>query len=138
MGKRGTSAREIVKAFYSQIWDKHDKSRIPDLLWPDFTFRGSLGQTCIGHDGFAQYVDAIHEALEGYRCEILDLVIEGPKAFARMRFSGLHRGEFLGFGPTGKPVEWLGAALFVFRDGRIASLWVLGDLYGLVQRLKEP
>ncbi len=129
--------RSVVEHFYSDIWNQHDKSKIPVLLHNDFTFRGSLGQTKVGHVGFASYVDWVHSALEGYRCDILDLVIEGSKAFARMRFSGIHRGEFLGYQPTGKPVEWQGTALFSFDGDKVADLWVLGDIHGLLQLLEQ-
>lgn len=62
-------------------------------------------------------------------------MIEPPKAFARMRFSGVHREELLGFARTGKRVEWAGAALFTFSGNRVADLWVLGDVHGLIELL---
>ena len=96
--------RSVVESFYADIWNRHDKSKIPVLLGDNFTFRGSLGQAKVGHEGFGSYVDFVHAALANYRCDILDLVVEGSKAFARMRFSGIHRGEFFGYQPTGKPV----------------------------------
>ena len=71
-----------------------------------------------------------------YRCEILACVTEGDQAFAQMRFSGQHVAEFRGYPPTGKPVQWLGAALFSFERRAIARLWVLGDLMGLEAVLK--
>lgn len=74
-------------------------------------------------------------ALAGYRCTIRDLVAEGDRAFARMHFEGIYRGPFMGFAPTGKPVEWAGAALFTLKGGKIADLWVLGDVHGLIERL---
>ncbi|MDH4052483.1 MAG: ester cyclase [Rubrivivax sp.] len=131
------SIRSVVERFYADIWDRHDKSQIPALLREDFSFRGSLGPTKVGHAGFASYLDFVHAALAAYRCEILDLVVEGNKAFARMRFSGIHRGEFFGHQPTGKPVEWLGSALFTFNGDRVADLWVLGDVHGLLQMLER-
>jgi len=129
--------RSVVESFYSDIWNRHDKSKIPALLCDGFTFRGSLGQAKVGHEGFGTYVDFVHSALAGYRCDILDLVIEGSKAFARMRFSGIHRGEFFGYQPTGKPVEWQGTALFSFDGEKVADLWVLGDVHGLLQLLEK-
>lgn len=129
--------RRVVESFYADIWNRHDKSGIPALLREDFTFRGSLGQVKTGHEGFASYVDFVHAALGEYRCDIVDLVVETPKAFARMRFSGIHRGGFFGYPPSGKPVEWQGAALFTFEAGQIADLWVLGDLHGLLQLLER-
>jgi predicted ester cyclase len=64
-------------------------------------------------------------------------VVEGERAFARMRFSGRHTGPFLGFAPTGAELAWAGAALFDTEDGRIRSLWVLGDLAGLTAQLER-
>jgi steroid delta-isomerase-like uncharacterized protein len=129
--------RDVVGAFYADLWNRHDLSLAPRLLREDFTFRGSLGAERTGHAGFAEYVDAVHVALGDYRCEILDLVCEGRRAFARMRFSGVHRGPLLGYAPTGQRVEWSGAALFTADDaGRIADLWVLGDLQGLRAQLE--
>ena len=129
--------RAVVDSFYADIWNRHDKSRISALLGDHFTFRGSLGQAKVGHEEFASYVDFVHSVLAGYRCDILDLVIEDSKAFARMRFSGIHRGEFFGYQPTGKPVEWPGAALFSFDGEKVADLWVLGDVHGLLQLLEN-
>jgi predicted ester cyclase len=73
----------------------------------------------------------VRGALAGYHCEILACVAEGNKAFAKMRFSGVHVAPFRGYQPTGRPVHWLGAALFLFDGEVIAELWVLGDLAGL-------
>jgi predicted ester cyclase len=129
--------REVVESFYAEVWNRRDKSKIPALLRTDFTFRGSLGQTKTGHDGFASYLDFVHASIGGFRCDILELVIEDPKAFARMRFSGTHLGELFSFQPTGKPVEWAGAALFTFSEGQVSDLWVLGDVHRLLQVLEQ-
>jgi predicted ester cyclase len=90
-----------------------------------------------GHAAFSAYVDGVTEALADYRCTILDLVIEGERAFARMRFEGIHRAPFLGFAPTGRRVDWAGAALFTLKSDKIADLWVLGDLQGLREQLQR-
>lgn len=129
--------REQVEKFYRELWDAHDKTAIPAVLHEDFTFRGSLGQEKRGHDGFAEYVDMVHAALGEYRCTIEDIVVEDPKVFARMTFSGIHKEQFMGFAPTGKPVTWSGCALFTFTGDKISDVWVLGDLKALEQQLKR-
>lgn len=131
------ASKAVVHRFYAEVWNRHDRSAIPSLLQPDFTFRGSLGQSTTGYAEFADYVDFVHRALGEYRCEVVDLLAEGERCFARMRFSGIHAGDFFGFSPTGKRLEWAGAALFSFRDGRVADLWVLGDVHGLLQLLER-
>src|SRR5581483_7244594 len=106
--------RKIIELFYEDIWNRHDHGRIAALVHERFTFRGSLGQSRQGRAGFAEYVDMVHAALGEYRCEIQDVISEGNQAFAQMKFSGIHRGEFLGYYPTQKRVEWAGAAVFTF------------------------
>jgi predicted ester cyclase len=129
--------RAVVQRFYADIWNRQDKSAIPALLCHDFTFRGSLGDVKSGHSGFLSYLEHVHAILGDFRCDIIDLVTEPPKAFARMRFSGLQRGRLFGFDPTGRPVEWAGAALFTFSGTRIRDLWVLGDVHGLIELLRH-
>jgi steroid delta-isomerase-like uncharacterized protein len=127
----------LVKAFYERIWNAGDLAAAPELLAEGFVFRGSLGSEMVGRGAFGDYVRSVRGALGGYNCEILDCVAEGDRAFARMRFSGMHTGPFRGFQPTGKPVHWHGAALFRLERGLIAELWVLGDLAGLDQVLRQ-
>lgn len=130
------TARELVVAFYADIWDRGNLSRIPALLREDFTFRGSTRRRAEG----ARRVRGVRQdgarCARG-RCDILDLVVEERRAFARMRFSGRHVGEFLGFRASGKELEWMGAALFTLGDdGRASDLWVLGDVESLRARLR--
>jgi predicted ester cyclase len=136
MHMNATAIRTAIESFYADLWNRQDESRIPLLLDPDLTFRASLGGTKKGHAGFATYLNFVHDRIASFRCDILDIVIEPPKAFARLRFSGLHRGELFGFQGTGRPIEWLGAALFTFLDKRVVDLWVLGDVNGLLPQLR--
>lgn len=130
------STPPLVEAFYARVWNAGDLDAARELLARDFSFRGSLGSELRGVEAFREYVHSVRSALAGYRCEILDCVAEENEAFAKMRFSGRHVGPFRGYPPTGKIVEWLGAALFRFEGGSIAELWVLGDLGGLDAVLK--
>lgn len=127
----------LVEEFYQRIWNNGELAAASELLGKDFRFRGSLGQEMRGGDAFLEYVRSVRGALAEYRCEILDCVAESDKAFAKMRFGGVHVAPFRGYEPTGKPVHWFGAALFRFEAGRIAELWVLGDMAGLEAVLQE-
>ena len=130
------SPAEIVRRFYDQIWNAGDLAAIEQVCRPDMRFRGSLGETRHGREEFADYVRRVRTALSEYHCAIEDTVTEHHRVFAKMRFSGIHRAEFMGFPPTGERVWWSGAALFEMASGQIDGLWVLGDLHGLLQRLE--
>jgi predicted ester cyclase len=65
------------------------------------------------------------------------MIEEGDKTFARIHYSGIHYGDFLGYAPTHAHLKWHGAAVFTFRDGKIADLWVLWDIQGLLKQLAQ-
>jgi predicted ester cyclase len=63
------------------------------------------------------------------------MAAEGDKVYARMLYSGIHRGEFFGFAPTGAKLKWDGIAAFTFTNGKISELWVMGDVQGILKQL---
>jgi len=131
------STPDLVAAFYHRIWNAGDLAAVADILAENFSFRNSLGGEMRGHEAFTSYVQSIRGAIENYQCEILECVVEQDQAFAKMRFGGIHRGQFRGYEPTGKPIHWMGAALFRIKDALIVDVWVLGDLAGLDELLKN-
>ena len=46
-------------------------------------------------------------------------------------------GEFLGYPPTGRHVEWIGAAFFTGDENKLRDIWVLGDLDSLRGQLSS-
>ncbi len=118
-----TEGRNLVEVFYGEVWNRADEGRARDILASDFRFRSSLGAEKVGPEGFIAYMRDVHRGLGDYTCIIDDLLVEGARAAARMRF-------------TGRQVTWAGAAFFEFRDGRIAALWVLGNLIELKRQLE--
>ncbi len=129
------SSEHLVIRFYDDVWNRSDEALAREIVTPDFTFRGSLGLTKQGPEGFIDYMRTVHAALAGYTCTIDDLFATEARAAARMTFAGKHQGEFFGFPPTGRQVTWSGAAFFTFSGGRINDLWVLGDIDAIKSQL---
>ncbi len=123
-------------ALNEELWDRAEKSLIPALFHADFTFRGSLGPTLVGHDEFAGYVDLVTSTFGAYTTDILAMIEEGPRVSGKMRFHGYHRKELFGVPPSGRHVWWIGMPIFTFEHGKIRDLYVLGDVHGLIARLK--
>ena len=126
----------LVTTFYDRIWNAGDYDVAEELLGEDLAFRGSLGSRTEGIDGFLEYVDGVRRSLAGYRCVILEAVTEDDSCVARVRCSGRHVAPFRGVPPTGRRLSWDVAALFTMRHGRIAAVWVLGDLENLDRQLR--
>jgi steroid delta-isomerase-like uncharacterized protein len=128
--------KALVRRYYEAMWNRWDLSLADDLLGEGLIFRGSLGVTAHGRDGFADYVGAVRRAFPDFHNRIEELVAEGDKVVARLTYTGTHRGELFGIGPTGKQVSYAGVAIFRIEAGRIADGWVLGDVHGLMQQLR--
>ena len=128
--------KEAVRVFYKELWDHADKSLIPSIFHDGFTFRGSLGPTLVGHEQFAGYVDEVTGALAQYTTDILVMVEEGNCVSGKMRFHGFHSKELFGIPPSGRHVWWIGMPIFTFEGPKVRDLYVLGDIYGLIARLK--
>lgn len=128
---------QVVRAFYADLWEQADLSRLPALMHQDVAFQGTFGQVMRGQDAFAAYVRGVRHAFSTYRCEVVDLLTDGDKVAARVRFSGRHdAGPFLDFAPTGRELAWEGVGFFTLDAGRIRHLWVIGDMHGLLGQLR--
>ncbi len=128
--------KEAVRVFYKEMWDRADKRLIPEIFHPGFTFRGSLGPTLVGYEEFGGYVDWVTGAFGQYTSDILIMIEEGNRVSGKMRFHGMHRGELFGVAPTGRHVWWTGMPIFTFDGAKVRDLYVLGDIHGLIARLK--
>lgn len=135
-GETLSSQKEVVRVFYHEMWDHADVSLIPSIFHEDFTFRGSLGPTLHGHAEFETYVRWVTSALGEYTSDILCLVEEGNRISGKLRFHGYHRQDLFGVPPSGRHVWWYGAPIFTFEGSKVRDLWVLGDIHGLIGRLK--
>lgn len=129
------SVAQLVDAFYQRAWNRWDDSVVDGILAPDFMFRGSLGDQVHGRAGWRGYRDVVRAAVPDFHNEVVDLVVSGSRAAARLRYTGHHVGVLLGVRGSGGAVGYDGAAFFTARDGMLASAWVLGDLDGLRRQL---
>ena len=128
--------QELIKTWYHQMWNKWDKTVFPDILHENITFRGSLGQEKKGFAGLSDYIDFIQAAFPDFHNQIDLIINEEDKAFAKLTYSGTHKGITFGIPPTGKKMAYAGAAVFTFKEEKILDVWVLGDIYGLLGQLR--
>jgi steroid delta-isomerase-like uncharacterized protein len=127
--------RDLVRRWYEEMWNRWNEAVFEQILDPEIEMRGSLGHVHRGFSGIAAYMRFVRAAFPDFHNEIEETVEEGDRVFARLRYTGTHRGELFGIPATGRRIEYAGAALFRFRGDRIRSVWVLGDVDGLKHQL---
>lgn len=128
----------LIETWYHRMWNRWDKSAFEEILTPDISFRGSLGQVKQGYGGISEYMDFVRAAFPDFTNRIEEVISEEDKAFVRLSYTGTHEGEIFGIAPTQKRITYSGAAVFSFAGERmIREVWVLGDVYGLLRQLTE-
>jgi predicted ester cyclase len=125
----------LIDRFYGELWNEWNDGAVEATLGPNFAFRGSLGQETSGRDGWRRYRDLIRAGSADFHNEIVELVCDGRRAAARLRYTGTHTGALLGLAATQRRFGYAGAAFFTADGPWLTSAWVLGDLDSLRRQL---
>jgi steroid delta-isomerase-like uncharacterized protein len=129
--------KALVRRYYEGMWNCWDFALTDELIGEGISFRGSLGVSIQGREGFKEYMRTVRRAFPDFHNHVEELIAEDDGVAARLTYTGTHRGEVFGIGPTGRRVTYAGVAIFRVAEGRIALGWVLGDVYGLVRQLSD-
>lgn len=127
--------RQLVETFYNVMWNTWSVETARAILTDDIDFRGSIGLQVTGHDGFLGYMQTIRDAFPDFHNHIEEIIATDDRAVARLTYSGTHQGALFDRPATGRRIEYAGVAIFTMDGGRISKVWVLGDLWGLMQQL---
>jgi ketosteroid isomerase-like protein len=108
-------AAEIVRHAFEAV-DRGDKEALFRLLCPgvEWQLLGLLSDTAVyrGREEIWAYVRSLHEDIEGFRSEILELSEIGAQVVARVRIHGRPAGE--------EQLDFGFSSLMRVEDGRIA------------------
>lgn len=87
-------------------------------------------------DGVKSFFRMQLAAFPDLRLAVQDVVADGDKVVARVRYTGTQHGEFMGMPATGKSVEVQLIDIFRFGDdGRVREHWGVIDLLTMMQQL---
>jgi predicted ester cyclase len=112
--------------------DTADKIFAPDYVGHD----PSNPEDIRGLEAAKQAAANYREAFPNLQVTIEDLIAEGDKVAARIRFRGTHQGELEGIAPTGRRVEATGIIISRIEGGKIAEdYWANFDDLGLMRQL---
>jgi steroid delta-isomerase-like uncharacterized protein len=128
-------SKTLVYRYFHDVWNAGDLNLADTLLGPDVAVRGSLGVTVRGQEGFRGYARMVKAALPDLRIEVEELIAEGTRVAARVRYSGTHRGPLFGIAATGRAVTYPAITLFQVAEGRITEVWTVGDTLSLMTQV---
>ena len=127
--------KNLIRRYYADIWNRWDDDAVDEIIAPGIEFRGSLGVTVSGRDGFRGYVAQVRSAFPDFHNQVDELLAEGNAVAALLTYTGTHQGELYGAAPTHKRVEYGGIAFFRIAQGQITNGLVYGDTMGLMSQI---
>ena len=107
-----------------------------DLLADDFVEHEELPGLSPSKDGVKTFFRLQLAAFPDLRMDVRDIVADGPKVVARVRYTGTQQGDFQGMPATGKSVDVQLVDIFAFDgEGRVREHWGVLDQLTLLQQL---
>jgi steroid delta-isomerase-like uncharacterized protein len=116
---------ELAQQIFAAI-NAHDVEALRGI-WADNVEERFPDKTCRGKSDLAAHFEGLFAAMPDFHMELVSSVEEGETVFARWKLTGTHRGVFNGIDPTGNEITLDGMDQFTFRDGRMASNFVIFD-----------
>jgi predicted ester cyclase len=89
-----------------------------------------------GLEAAKQAASEYRQAFPDLQVTVEDLIAEGDRVAARLRFRGTHLGELDGIAPTGRRVDCTGIVISRMEGGKIAEDWANFDDLGMMQQLR--
>ena len=108
---------------------------IPEIIHPDYTYRGQAGFTAKGPDGYRAVVETFQAAFSDLRSDIQVAIAEGDWVSMMFEVTGKNDGIFLGHPATGRQVTIRGIINCRISDHKVIEQVEMFDYVGLLQQL---
>ena len=119
-----------------ELLNAGDVDGFGELLADDFIEHEELPGLAPSRDGVKTFFRMQIAAFPDLRLAVEDVVADGAKVVARVRYTGTQQGEFQGMPATGKAVDIQLIDIFAFAgDGRVGEHWGVIDLMTMMQQL---
>jgi steroid delta-isomerase-like uncharacterized protein len=116
------------------IYNSHQPDQFDGLLTQDCVLTRN-GVESNGREEIKRVLAKLYRAFPDIEYRIEDAIGAGDKLGLRWQGHGTHRGEYLGFAPTGREVSYDGITIYELRGDKVARIWVSADMLGLLRTL---
>jgi steroid delta-isomerase-like uncharacterized protein len=121
---------------FFEIVNSGEIDRIIDLLADDFIEHEAMPGMPADREGTIQLFKTMAAAFPNMNWDPEDILVDGDKAVARVRFTGTNEGEFMGAPATGKSVNVQVIDIVRFNeDGLAAEHWGVFDQMAMMMQL---
>lgn len=129
------SNKILARRFIEEVHNKRDWAVAKEILADDFVHHAWHWPDARGWQGLKRLMDAIDSVFADAQYTIQDLITEQDRVIVYWKFSGISRGELMGFPATGKPGSAEGATTLRIAGGKIVGHSAQWDALGLLQSI---
>jgi predicted ester cyclase len=102
---------------FIEAYNKHNLDLLDDLVALDYVDPDY--PQLVGLEGLKQMMSMAFMAFPDYHETIEDIIVEGDKVWILLKYTGTHKGEFMGLAPTGKKLTSLAVDMYRIENGKI-------------------
>ncbi len=128
------SASDAVRAF-EQAFNDNDAEAMRSAAADGYVDRWPMPDVGAGIDGAIAFRAMIATAFPDMEQTLDEVIDQGETAASRWHVVATHKGEFFGVPASGKKVEMNGMSFYKVRDGKVAEIWNLPDIAGLMEQI---
>jgi steroid delta-isomerase-like uncharacterized protein len=128
--------KALVRRLVDEILNGRNLRVMDDIFSTAFVEHEELPPgTPPGREGPRILFNMLHTAFPDFKATIEQLIAEGDKAVVYMKWTGTHKGEFMGIPPTGKRFSIGVMDIIRFADGEAVEHWGIMDSATMMQQL---
>lgn len=127
---------KTARRYFNEVMNKGKLEVINEIMTPDFQFIIPTQPVHSGYDAMAGFVTYLRTAFPDIQFTVEREIAADNKVAMRWNITGTHKGEFLGMAPTGNTIKDYGVDIFTFDNGKIKTVHVNENDFGLFQQLQ--
>jgi steroid delta-isomerase-like uncharacterized protein len=128
--------KAIVRQQEEELFTQGNLDATDEVYAPDYVGHDpSNSEEVRGLEAAKRAASDYRQAFPDLRVTVEDLIAEGDRVAARLRFRGTHLGELDGIAPTGRRVDCTGIVISRIEEGKIAEDWANFDDLGMMRQL---
>jgi steroid delta-isomerase-like uncharacterized protein len=129
--------KALVRRQEEELFSRGNLDAADEIYAPDYVGHDPSNPEDIrGLEAAKQAAADYRQAFPDLHVTVEDLIAEGDRVAARLRFRGTHLGELDGIAPTGRRVDCTGIVISRMEGGKIAEDWANFDDLGMMQQLR--
>jgi len=109
--------------------------RLDEIITPDSVDHDPAPGQGRGPDGYRTFFTMMRTAFPDLHIEVKHMVADDENVCFAYTLTGTHRGEFMGFAPTGRTFSASAAQVGRYEGGKLAERWGSTDELGILRQL---